>query len=100
MAILSLFYILIFSLIAHKEVRFMLPIIPFSALMAGYALKKWAKTVVSKPKLQTGTRYLVYVYIFVEVVMGLIFLNLHFRNWEVPAYLAEKSDAPHSVFFM
>ena len=92
MAILSLFYLFIFSLIAHKEVRFMLPIIPFSALMAGYALKKWAKTVIAKRKLQTGTRYLVYTYIFVEVVMGLIFLNLHFRNWEVPAYLADKSE--------
>ncbi len=50
-AILSLFYLFVFSLIAHKEVRFMLPIIPFSALMAGYALKKWAKIVISKPKL-------------------------------------------------
>ena len=45
-AILCLFYILIFSLIAHKEVRFMLPIIPFSALMAGYALKNLAKVVI------------------------------------------------------
>lgn len=100
MAILSLFYLLIFSLIAHKEVRFMLPIIPFSALMAGYGLKKWAKTVINKRKLQTGTRFIVYIYIFVEVVMGIIFLNLHFRNWEVPAYLTEKDVAPHSVYFM
>ena len=45
-------------------------------------------------------RYLVYIYIFVEIIMGLIFLNLHFRNWEVPAYLGEKEAAPHSVYFM
>jgi hypothetical protein len=45
-------------------------------------------------------RYLGYLYIFVEVVMGLVFLNLHFRNWEIPAYLADKKVAPHSIYFM
>lgn len=51
LAILSLSYIIIFSLIAHKEYRFMLPIIPFSALMGGYAFKKWAKFALQNSKL-------------------------------------------------
>ena len=50
-AILSLSYVGVFSMIAHKEVRFMLPIIPFGALMAGYAINKAAKEVIRKPKL-------------------------------------------------
>ncbi len=80
-AILSLFYLLIFSLIAHKEVRFMLPIIPFCGLMAGYSIEKWHKFNIGNSRTIKSLRYLAYLYIFVEVVMGLVFLNLHFRNW-------------------
>jgi hypothetical protein len=46
LAILSLSYLIIFSLIAHKEDRFMLPIIPFSALLGAYAFKNWTKALI------------------------------------------------------
>ena len=87
MAILSLFYVLIFSLIAHKEVRFMLPIIPFSALIGGYAFKKWAKAAIKMSKVQALLKFLVYIYILVEIVSGVIYFNLR-KSWDVPAYLA------------
>jgi phosphatidylinositol glycan class B len=45
----TIFYIAFFSLIAHKEKRFMLPIIPFCFLMIGYLLarkiKEWPRTI-------------------------------------------------------
>lgn len=50
-AILCLTYLLVFTVIAHKEVRFVLPIIPFSALMASYAVAKWAKHAATRPLL-------------------------------------------------
>ena len=37
-AILSGFYVIVFTIIAHKEHRFMLPIIPICGLMGGYAI--------------------------------------------------------------
>ena len=40
---MTVFYILIFSLIKHKEDRFMLPIIPFVQLMIGYTLHRKVK---------------------------------------------------------
>jgi GPI mannosyltransferase 3 len=46
LAILSLSYLIIFSLIAHKEDRFMLPIIPFSALLGAYAFKNCTKALI------------------------------------------------------
>lgn len=35
-----IFYILCFSLIAHKEARFLMPTVPFSFLMLGFLLSK------------------------------------------------------------
>jgi hypothetical protein len=53
--------------------------------MLGYFLAKMIKQSGKKGK-KLITFYLCLA-IFVEVVMGLFFLNFHFRNWEVPAYL-------------
>ena len=50
--------------------------------------------------LRNGIKFYLGLAIFVEVAMGLFFLNFHFRNWEVPAYLQTKSVAPHSIYTM
>ena len=42
------FYILFFSLIGHKENRFLLPILPFLFLLTGFSLKDFA---VNYPKI-------------------------------------------------
>ncbi len=98
MAILCLSYILIFSLIPHKEARFMLPIIPFSALMAGYALQSTVKNpLLNNPKL---LKYLILLYLLVELTTGLFSFTFKFHGSEVPAYLAAKPTAPHSVYYM
>jgi hypothetical protein len=41
-----------------------------------------------------------YIFIFLEVGMGLINFTSPHRYYEVLAYFTEKNDAPHSVFFM
>ena len=43
MMYMTLFYILVFSIISHKEKRFMLPIVPFVFLALGYLLVRKVK---------------------------------------------------------
>ncbi len=78
----------------------MLPIIPFSALLAGYALQTWAKTLTQNSKIQTLLKYLLLLYVLVESATGLFSLTFKFKGYEVPSYLADKPDAPHSIYFM
>jgi phosphatidylinositol glycan class B len=99
-AILSGFYVLIFSIIAHKEDRFLLPIIPFCGLMAGYAIYKWANHGPSNRISLKILKLLIYVYILVEVSQNLIMQNYQDRHWEIPSYLAAKHESPHSVYFI
>ena len=40
---MTVFYVLIFSIIAHKEKRFMLPILAFVFLVLGYLLVRKAR---------------------------------------------------------
>lgn len=97
MLILSGSYLLIFSIIAHKEPRFLLPIVPLIFLMIGYFIAKYIKTT---PKLRGFITFYIWVAIVVEIVMAVFFLNMQFRNWEVFAHLQSKEAAPHSVFTM
>ena len=83
--ILTATYLIVFSLIAHKECRFVLPIVPLCALMVGYLLAKIIKQ--SGSKIRKGVTAYLCVAIFVEVAMGIFFLNYQFRNWEVLSYL-------------
>lgn len=98
MFFLTAFYLLVFSLIAHKEPRFLLPIVPFCALMCGYFITGIIKK--SGPCIRKTVKAYLCLAIFVEVVMGLFFLNFQFRNWEIPAYLQSLDAAPHSIYTM
>jgi Alg9-like mannosyltransferase family len=98
MLILSGFYILVFSIIAHKEPRFLLPIVPFVFLMIGYTVDKGVKQ--SGQRVRNLIKAYVIVALSVEVVMSTFFLNMQFRNWEVLQYLQDKEVAPHSIFSM
>lgn len=86
MLILSSTYLLIFSLIAHKEPRFLLPIVPFCFLMLGYFIHKLIK---GQSRLARFVKPYIFLAIFVELAMSVFYLNLHFRNWEPLAYLQE-----------
>ena len=99
-AILSGFYVVVFSIIAHKEHRFMLPIIPICGLMGGYAIQKWANYSPQNNITRIVLKLLVYIYIVIELSQSVIMLNYHERYWEIPAYLAAKEVAPQSVYFM
>jgi phosphatidylinositol glycan class B len=72
MAVFSGFYFLLFSLIAHKEPRFLLPIVPLIFLMVGYLLAKLTKR--SSPRVRTLLRLYMWLAIAVEVAMTVFFL--------------------------
>ena len=85
MFFLTATYLIVFSLIAHKECRFILPIIPFCALMLGYLLSKIIKQ--NGPLIRKLVTAYLCLAILVEVAMGVFFLNFQFRNWEILAHL-------------
>ena len=66
--------------------------------MLGYFIAKLIKQ--SGSRIKKAITFYLCLAIFVEVVMGLLFLNFQFRNWEVPAYLQTKEAAPHSIYAM
>ena len=45
-------------------------------------------------------KFFLYLYIFVEAGTCLFWLSFKFNGDEIPAYLANKPDSPHSVYFM
>ena len=99
MLYLTASYLLVFSLIAHKETRFLLPVVPFCFLMAGHFLSKLVKRIA---KSSMTTRRLVKLYLVVGITVELGMLAFSstylFRNWEVFAHLQAKEAAPHSVY--
>ncbi len=90
------FYLLIFSLIPHKEPRFLLPVVPLCFLLLGQFLATLIKS--STPKWRKLLKVYLGIAIFVEIGMTLFFLNFHFRNWEPLAYLQAKEAAPQSIY--
>lgn len=80
MAYMILFYLLIFSLIPHKEKRFMLAITAFTYLTLGYMLvrkikvwKSWVATIV-----WTG--------VLVEIAIQAVY-HIHHKLWVVSDYI-------------
>lgn len=89
-------YLLIFSLIAHKEPRFLLPILPLCFLMMGQFLHTLFKE--SPAGWRKVFRFYLYVTLLLEAVLAVIYLRFVFRTWEPLAYLQTKEAAPHSFY--
>jgi len=94
---MCVFYITFFSLLGHKENRFLLPILPFLFLMTGRGLslmikhKKWILLV----------KLLVYGSIIFEIVQFGVRSMFHNRYWDALDYVINFSDkAPHSLYSM
>lgn len=89
------FYIIFFSLIGHKEPRFMLPIAPFLFLVSGYFLefitKLWPRTI----------RFYIWASIAVDSLLFVARVNFHDRYWDAMDYIVNVGDTPpHSIYTM
>ena len=90
------FYVLVFSFIPHKELRFLMPIIPFAMLMAGELLAtQFSKTSGCVPTLLS---IVLKVHIAVEIVTFAIFNRYTQRDWDYDAYLTSKEQPIHSLY--
>ena len=87
MLYLTATYLLVFSLISHKEPRFLLPIVPFCFLMLGHFLSKNIKTAAPKSLKGRFITFYLALAIFVELGMLTFYTNIQFRHWEVHAHL-------------
>lgn len=89
----TLFYLLFFSLIAHKEVRFLLPVFPFVMIMSAEMLHNTAFK--QKPGL---TAFYVWFYIFVEVIVFFVLTLNHERGSNIYLDLLREDPNMHSVY--
>jgi GPI mannosyltransferase 3 len=89
-------YLAVYSSIKHKEVRFILPTIPFMCLMLGYTLSKATK--VSSGFVSKLMKLYILVFLVVEVGFGYLYTYHKFKLWEPMAYLQTIPHAPHSVY--
>jgi hypothetical protein len=89
-------YLAVYSLIKHKEVRFVLPIIPFCCLMLGYTMHKGLKT--SNSLLKLGTKLIIMAFIIVEIIMGYLYLNYRLTLWMGIKFINEQPAAAHSIY--
>ena len=82
---MTIFYVLIFSIISHKEKRFMLPIVAFVFLVLGYLLvrkaKCWGKGVIKK---------IIWCSVIVEILIHMTYY-IHHNLWVMTDYMLEKN---------
>lgn len=91
----TVFYIIFFSLIGHKEARFMLPIAPFLFLLAGYALTNITK------KFPKFTRFALWVMILIDASNFCVRVSFHDKFWDAMNYITNFGDKPpHSLYSM
>ena len=78
----TLFYVLVFSIIGHKEKRFLLPVFAFCVLSVGYLLFRKVKVWKSKVK------YLIYLSVGVELSIQASY-HLHHKLWVFTDHMLE-----------
>ena len=90
-----IFYTLVFSWIPHKELRFLMPIIPFAMIMAGELL---STTFAKSGMMPTLLSALLKLHILVEIVTYGVFNRYTQRDWDYDAYLTSKDKPIHSLY--
>jgi hypothetical protein len=86
------FYLLVFSFIAHKEYRFLIPLMPFCFILIGYFLFRKVK------EHPTLVKIIVVGSVLVEILTTVVMTRYHFRGWETMRDLV--SLHPHSIYAM
>lgn len=93
LAYYNIFYILVFSAIPHKELRFLLPIVPFAFIMIAELLTQ------SMKRGSIIARLSVKIFVVVEILVAGVLMNFHQRDWEVANYLTRVKGSPvHSIY--
>ena len=107
MAYMTLFYIIFFSCVGHKEPRFMLPISPFLFLFAGSVLVDWFKQYEGlniSPNIRSLPPRILKVVIWggilIDVTLFTVRQNYHDRFWDAMDYVTSQPDWPHSIYSM
>jgi hypothetical protein len=76
-ALYTIFYIFFFSAIKHKEIRFLMPIIPFATLTIAESI---AYNIKLRPKIVS---FFVKLYILTEIYTFFLLNAISDRNWIV-----------------
>ena len=88
MLVLVICYLGVFSLIKHKEPRFILPVLPFCFLMLGALL---ARLATSKSFIARITvTVTVVLFLLIELGTGLLYTGTRLRHWEAFVHLKPK----------
>ena len=90
------FYVSVFSGIPHKELRFLLPIIPFAMLLAGELIAKTFKK--GNNSVTMSLVLLLKIYMAYEIITYGICMSFCQRDWDYDYYLATKPSPIHSLY--
>ena len=89
------FYIFFFSLVGHKEPRFLLPITPFLFLITGHQMITFCN------KFKNFARLYICLHMTIEISYFLIRLTYADQFWDAMPYIVNKGDNPvHSLYTM
>ena len=87
---------MVFSAIPHKEMRFLLPIIPFAFIMISELL---TQTIKKGSCVSTIASLCIKLFIIVELIVLGVVTSFNQRNWEWENYLTRVKQEPvHSVY--
>jgi phosphatidylinositol glycan class B len=90
---LILWYLLVFSVIAHKEFRFLMPILPLLMLYSGYFFSFW-ETLTSRYKTKLFS-ILTFLLILLNFPMAFYFMTIHQRG-TIEVMFRLQEEARHS----
>ena len=94
----NIFYIALFSAIPHKEMRFLLPIVPFAFTMIAELLTQMIR---KGGALAMIASLSITVFAIVELIRTVVWTAYHSRDWEVENYLTHvKKEPVHSFYTM
>lgn len=88
---MTFFYVFVFSVIGHKEKRFLLPVFAFCSLAVGYLLVRRARVWKGK------VTFFLYLAVIVEVLIQ-VFYQVNHRLWVFTDYMLAKGEQPHSFY--
>ena len=80
----NVFYLLVFSAIPHKELRFLMPIIPFTFVMVGELMAQSLKKGGCQASL---TATAINLFVVIESIVLYVLTAHHHRLWEWEHYL-------------
>lgn len=102
--ILVISYVTAFSLVPHKEGRFIQPVIPFLFLILAQGIEKFLilghrGNEIRRRAAKLSVFMIIAIYMTIHLTSMISHHTSKFRKYEVPLYLLQKEHSAHSIYY-